>query len=242
VKSELVKCELNVRVEKYGPRVAALALVTNMSKARVDAELRRLMIEVVELRERVGARDELVSELRAKLDRFATPLCARNGRVLCDEVRVASVALAAGLGVALGSVSPAMQVVLDMVEKLRVRGVSFGVDQRPTTVSISNSVQTTRTVSGISERSRSFKLDWKHKWILSLGVGVHGVAHDRETVVTADRRRTRAADRDGARAAHRCRACAVSRHRARAAGRRIARAAARRHATKTMRDKHHHQK
>ncbi|KAJ1446764.1 hypothetical protein M885DRAFT_577140, partial [Pelagophyceae sp. CCMP2097] len=69
------------------------------------------------------------ARIEKELEKVAGPLHLREGGAVCDEVRAAAVAIAAGLEVSLGAVAPVMEVVLVMIEKLslRQRGASLNV-------------------------------------------------------------------------------------------------------------------
>jgi hypothetical protein len=123
-----------LQVEGYEERLEILAAAAGTTNQRAQAEIQAASDEVLVLRDQLAAarqqRDECaaheeedeVSKLQAKLEELTRPLVYRErGGAICAEVRAAAVQIAAGLDVSLCSVSPVIEVVLNMVEKLSLK-------------------------------------------------------------------------------------------------------------------------
>jgi hypothetical protein len=130
-----------LQVEDYEERVEILAAVAGTTNKCAQAEIQAVTDEVLALRDQLAnarqQRDECaaheeedeLSKLQGKLEELTRPLVYReHGGAICPEVRAAAVQIAAGLDVSLCSVSPVIEVVLSMVEKLSLkqRGSKIG--------------------------------------------------------------------------------------------------------------------
>ncbi len=142
-----VKGELATKVSDLGARLNMLSRVSGASTVRLETALRASAADMIAVRhELLAARKDAAvtvdaaemhaersaaetARLEKELEKVAGPMSLREGGVICAEVRAAAVAIAAGLEVSIGAVSPVMDVVLTMLEKLslRQRGASLNV-------------------------------------------------------------------------------------------------------------------
>jgi hypothetical protein len=151
-----VKTELTIKVADLEVRLAMLGRASGGSTLRLEAALRAAAEEVITVREalrtarddsaatvgaaemRATASDAEIARLEKELQKVAGPLLFREGGVVCAEVRTAAVAIAAGLDVSIRAVSPVMEVVLEMLEKLSVRQRGASLNLAPAAAAISN--------------------------------------------------------------------------------------------------------
>ncbi|KAJ1448207.1 hypothetical protein M885DRAFT_574717 [Pelagophyceae sp. CCMP2097] len=138
-----VNGELAVQVSQLETRLYKLSHVSGATTSFLQTALLASAANVMAVRqELLSARDDAsaavdaaarsaaeTARIEKELEKVAGPLHLREGGAVCDEVRAAAVAIAAGLEVSLGAVAPVMEVVLAMIEKLslRQRGASLNV-------------------------------------------------------------------------------------------------------------------